>query len=265
MRDDGRKQKLESSSTYSKVASVQGAAVVARRGLLSPVCLNDRSGEHVLLTKKRNRVSPFWRCGGKFPKKPTSFRPGAPPKFTVPKVGFLPAGPQPQNPHFSFLHLRVHSWAPLCTSPRVVSPPRLRFPFSAAGHSSQGAPRFRSTPAGASRCRSPFPASGPLLRRALRLRFPFSASGQPWLGASGPPPSVPPRANLPSPLRVLFEAPSSLPQGALSSGPQSPPRAAVPRPLSPLALLPRKRSSSRGSLKPLRFRKQHTCSGPQVW
>lgn len=71
-------------------------------------------------------------------------------------------------------------------------------------------PRLRSIPSGTSPRRSPFPAAGPLLRGALRLRSsPARRPPSPRLRST---PFVSPRAGLPSPLRVLFEAPSSLPQ-----------------------------------------------------
>ena len=94
----------------------------------------------------------------------------------------------------------------------------------------------------------------------------------PRLGAPARERSPPPvRTFGTSPSRSCFPAPGPL-GGRQVTAPGRPVlRPAVPasvaasRPLSPLALLPRKRSSSRGSPKPLRFRKQHTCSGPQLW
>lgn len=90
--------------------------------------------------------------------------------------------------------------------------------------------------------------------------------------ASGPPLLVPPAFGLPRPLGSslrphahYLRAPSPQVRWPhLGSPPPPPPAPRRPRPLSPPALLPRQRSSSSESPKPLRFRKPHTCSGPQV-
>lgn len=200
------------------MARVQGAAVVTRRGLPSPVCLDDRSGENVLLRKGTESRPP----GAAVPssrRNPAASGQVPHPSSQSPKSAFFQRVPNPRSPISPSSISGCIPARPFCTSPRLVSPPRLRFPFSAAGHSSRGAPRLRSTPVGACPRRSPFPASGPLLRTALRLRFPFSASGPPlWylpeqvslphFGSSLRPPAHCPRAPSPQARSLRLGSPS---------------------------------------------------------
>jgi len=245
------------------VASVQGAAAVARRGLLSPVRLNDRSGENVLL-RKGIESRPPGAAVASSRRNPAASGQGPHPSSQSPKSAFFQLVPNPRSPISPSSISGCTPGRPFyLPAPGLSSPPQVSVLSRRSFLPRRPPPQVHPCgclPAQVSLpcLRAPAQDGSPPQVSVLRLRSTLARRLRNT-------PLVPPGASLPSPLRVLFEAPSSLPQGALSSGPQSPPRVAVPRPLSPLALLPRKRSSSRGSLKPLRFRKQHTCSGPQVW
>lgn len=246
LKDDGRKQKLKSSSTYSKVESVQGAAVVARRGLLSPGCLKDRSGENVL---RKGTESAYPALRWQVSKETHQHQTRRPTQVHSPQSCLSSSGsPTPKAPFLltpSQGALRAPSVPPSACSLLPVSGFRSQMqviPSRRCLPRPPPHPRLRSTPAGASPRRSSFPASGPLLRRALRLRFPLSASGQPWLGASGPPlwylpeqvslprfgtslrpPAHCPRAPSPQALSLRLRSPSPGPSalypGYLGSGP----------------------------------------------